>query len=515
MMDAVPLYRRPGFVATIGLGMAALLYFRVLRSTSEAATPPTFLSYLTLLLGLLAVVGLIIFIAYLLIWVRDAKQLMSAFFRLLILMLWAGTNILSLFNLASPTLRTVVTHLDVGLLSLLLVLALTAQFVLPVRETKDRLAVIRRLLGFLVGERGPMTFIRNGKAREAHEERLRRSPGVFLVDYSSAAVLRTDTQFTRAVGPGVHFTNRGEWRAESLDLRRQVRTTKGFELPAGEPIEMEGVNSLALTRDGIPISTDLTVTFMLDTGHTHEPREGRLASKPPYEYNPQAVERAVYGHAYGEVEELPWTELPLRLAVDLWREIVKEKTLDELINADKTTPSPLQEIKDQIQSRLTPNKSITQNENVEQPAGEERESNMLRSRGIRVLGIEGIDSIYLPDDVRAERMIRWREDWAGSIQEELEKAKDTVKQARQQGEAKSNETLLRELTTDLRQQLKEGKTPGKRDTLRLILGNAIRLCSQQGAVADGANLVIQLTEIHDELSTFDENCRDAGSRGVQ
>ena len=77
----------------------------------------------------------------------------------------------------------------------------------------QRMAVIRRLLGFALSERGPVTYIRDGKSIEAHEESKRVGLGVFLIDHSSAAVLRTDIAFTRAIGPGVTFTKAGERRA--------------------------------------------------------------------------------------------------------------------------------------------------------------------------------------------------------------------------------------------------------------------------------------------------------------
>ncbi|UCF61005.1 MAG: hypothetical protein JSV37_14795, partial [Anaerolineaceae bacterium] len=74
-------------------------------------------------------------------------------------------------------------------------------------------------------------------------------------------------------------------------------------------------------------------------------------------------------------------------------------------------------------------------------------------------------------------------------------------------------TLLRELTTDLRQQLRKGRTPNLRDTIKSITDDAIRLCSQPGLVSDRTNLVIHLSEMLDELSILDENCQETERRG--
>ncbi|MGH2628599.1 MAG: hypothetical protein ACRDHY_18335, partial [Anaerolineales bacterium] len=45
---------------------------------------------------------------------------------------------------------------------LILTLAIASQFVLPVRRASDRVASLRRLLGYLTGERGPVMFIEDG-----------------------------------------------------------------------------------------------------------------------------------------------------------------------------------------------------------------------------------------------------------------------------------------------------------------------------------------------------------------
>lgn len=512
-MDVLPLHRRTGFVAFLGLIITSGLYYWALRATSENFVPRSLLTDGILILGLFSVVILFLFIANLLFWIGEPQKTIAAFIRLFILGAWIPINAYLILGSASPIARTVLTHLDLGLLVLLMMISLTAQFVLPVREEGDRLAVIRRLLGFLVGERGPVTFIRNGEVREAHGERMRRAPGVFLIDHASVAVLRTDIQFTRPVGPGVTFSNRGEWRAESLDLRRQVRTTKGFTPPTGKPAKLDTVNSLAITRDGIPVSTDLSVTFMLDPGHSGDPREGRDATLPPYEFNKRAAEKAVYGHAYSEFEDLPWTELPLRLVVDLWRELVKEKTLLELIGRVNTDELPLLKLKGEITNRLTSPTVETREQDGKRRLEPSREFDVLQSRGIRVLNVGGMTSVYLPDEVHKERMLRWRESWAGGVQEALAESKEEVKQARHRGESEAYLALLRELTAGLRQQIGKGSAPNLRETLRSIVDDAIRICSQPGLVTDRANLVINLTEMMDELSILDENCQETERRG--
>jgi hypothetical protein len=335
-----------------------------------------------------------------------------------------------------------------------------------------------------------------------------------LVDHTSAAVLRTDTQFTRAIGPGVHFSQRGEWLAEPLDLRPQKRRARGHKPSTDQPPAPEGVSTQALTHDGIPIATDLSVTFMLDPGHRQVPRSGRREDRSPYEYNPVSAERAVYAHAYGEFEDLPWTALPLRLAVDLWREIVKTYTLEKLLGQDRGTIPPMQQIKARIETRLSSATVDVLDSHGRRVAQESREFQILAARGVRVLAVGGMTALYLPDDIRLERTRIWQEKWAGSIQSSLAQADEQVRQARRDGELKAGELLLRDLTRELAGELSSNRAPGRRDTLRLVLQSAIRLCAHHPELLDRSALSMQLTEVLRELETLDDDCRAVGSGGA-
>jgi hypothetical protein len=198
---------------------------------------------------------------------------------------------------------------------------LVAQFLLPVRRPRERQWAIGRLLNHMLGERGPVTLVRDGQALEAAGERARRGPGVLLMDHCSAAVLRTDLRFTRTVGPGtVAFTEPYEWLAASLDLRRQRRTLLAGPPTTGAAAGEQEISTLGITRDGVPVTATLQVIFMLD--RKSPLARGAISDPPPYSFSPQAIQQAVYGQVVQEAQDLPWSELPLRLAVDAWRELV-------------------------------------------------------------------------------------------------------------------------------------------------------------------------------------------------
>ncbi|NIS82669.1 MAG: hypothetical protein GTO14_21270 [Anaerolineales bacterium] len=504
-MNDKPLTRRRGFIILIGLGLIAIPYYLLISTSGESVHQPTILSSLGLLAGLLLSIGACGFILSLLMGTRDTRSWLTTFLRLLFFVVLVGLYLLTLIGMGTPILRTFLSHLGLALLTLLFMIILTAQFVLPVRARHERLGVIRRLVGFLAGEGGQVTFIRNGEVIEAQGERKRSGLGVLLIDYASAAVLRTDVEFTRAVGPGLVFTDIGERIEEAVDLRRQIRSVDGFVPPTGEAASLESVNSLAVTKDGIPVSTDLKVQFLLDPGEHVAPHEGRIATKPPYPWKEDAIEKSVYGHAFGEGEDLPWTELPLRLTIELWREIVKEKTLKDLTTFKDDGEPPLERIRADIFQRLVTPEDESQVDTTEPNGSNHREWKILQSRGIRVVDV-GVSYLYLPDDVHHERMEGWRQEWVSEIQTALADAQDKADRAAREGEVRACELLFEQLTGTLFDQILKGSPPNKRDTLRCILRDAVELCSQEEKIEEGANLTTHLLDIARELATLDKDC---------
>lgn len=393
----------------------------------------------------------------------------------------------------------ILQHLGVLLIWLLLLLTLMAQFVLPVRTWDERKKAIQRLLGYARGVRGPVTYLRNGVALEAGGERQRSGRGVLLIDHASGAVLRTKTHFTRAVGPGIVFSDPDEHLAEAIDLQRQLRSALGRSPQGGEAIATQ-----AITQDGIPIAADLSVAFILDPGHSGSPREGRHAHLPPYEFNPEAAERAVYGHAYHKEIDIPWTELPLRMAADLWREQVKNWRLAALLDPARSDPTPLERIRTQILAQLMP-LSKKEGTRVEAPS-QRREFEILRARGIRMLDVN-LTNLRLPADVHESHLQNWKNAWAGGVQKALSSAQQESLRSLRQGEFVAQQELAAELTSELRASLDAGERPSMRDTLALLLADSSRISLLGDPIHDTRALAPRLRQIADHLRTLDDNCR--------
>jgi regulator of protease activity HflC (stomatin/prohibitin superfamily) len=499
-MEKVSFHRRPFFILfVLTLFAAALAVFLFGRITDPGL--PGLVASLILLLAIPTLLGLILFtFRFAFSSTADPRATISTSIRLFLLFIWLLAHIQFISPVDdSIALQSALLLLDLVLITLIPVLVLTSQFVLPVGDLQDRLDAFLRLLGHTLGERGPVSFVRDGTAIEAVGERSRRGSGVIIIDYASAVVLRTDTAFTRAVGPGIVFTEPGEWLAEAVDLRRQEYHIKGSIPIAGKEHSPESLSSMAITRDGIPVSADLSITFMIDPGHLLEPREGRTADTPPYEVNLDAVERAVYGHVFSSYEEVSWEDLPLLLLVDLWREEMKQWSLNALLESDRSQIPPLEQITGAIRAQIVPSMTEAPSADRVETGQESRELGILNSRGIRVLDLNVMD-LQLPPEIQNERNLQWRESWAGEVQETLREATDRLRKNRELGEVEANLLLSRGITSTLLGQFEAGKRPDAAETLEMILTDAISLYEKRDLLPESSGMVNELEQITSKVS---------------
>lgn len=392
-----------------------------------------------------------------------------------------------LMLVADQPLRTLTTHLLIFLAAFVPALAVLAQFVLPVRQQSDRMAVVARLFSYVLGERGAVTYVKDGVPRAPAGERQRRGPGVIWVDHLSAAVLRTDADLTRTIGPGeLAFTEPGEWLADGLDLRRQRRQTTGQSENGSGAAD-------ALTRDGIPVSATLSVTFMLDRRTRVQRR--MIADPPPIRPAPTALQAAVYGQLVGESDGIPWSELPLRLVVDLWREFIKERSLNEFLDDQ-------QQVINQIEQRILKRLAV---ESDRQGGGPELR--VLRERGIRVLDIS-ITEFKLPEDIQEERLQAWYDGWSGPVRRQLAEAEALVRAAGRHGEAQASARLADRLTHKLRQQIRLQPDLSQRDSLILVLEDAAQFAAEDPKLAP---LATRIRDVLEQVKARDSDCMERGS----
>ncbi|HZJ23068.1 MAG TPA: hypothetical protein VFD54_07150 [Anaerolineales bacterium] len=248
-------------------------------------------------------------------------------------------------------------------------IAFFAQFVLPVRTFKDRQKIFSRLLTDLLGGHGPALFIENGVIKEHSGERMKSGPGVLWLDSASAAVTRSAVAIRQTMGPGVHFMESGEYIAGTVDLHIQSQMVgpKESDKPFDKKLDSQTDEEFhqiqdrrkqvsALTRDGIEVIPNVSVSFRVDTGF---PKEGQPGSRFGYrtgvtkkakaeeQKDKEAIRKAILGEginpnmqAGSPRHRVAWNQLPAALAVDLWREYAAKFTLDELFAPEQTVPAP-------------------------------------------------------------------------------------------------------------------------------------------------------------------------------
>lgn len=291
-------------------------------------------------------------------------------------------------------------------------LAILSQFVLPVQTMEERRRAFEQLLGYVFDWHGPIIFVKDGKVVGRKEELDRYGPGVALVDAVSAIVIEqahvrwlmgrpytSDEPHVRATGPGIVFLEPGERIVAPLDLRKQSRGSKG--------------EAKALTRDGIEVGAIIRVSFRLDPGPAQssaEAEEGIVErNRPAYPFNPTSAFRAVYGMAVGEKQPVDWTELPATVAVECFRNVMAERTLDSLFKP------------------IMPGDIYPYGDFVNEVTQAVKASPILQERGVSVIFVPVV-RFRMPPEVVNQRIRNWQARWKKAvIQEEVASASDRLR----------------------------------------------------------------------------------------
>jgi hypothetical protein len=322
-------------------------------------------------------------------------------------------------------------------------MAFFSQFVLPVRTLEERWMAFNRLRSYLGGKHGPAIFVENGEVQHRSQELRRRGAGVIVLDTASAAVLRNASAFTRAIGPGIVFTDQREYIAGTVDLHSQSRKigpidkdTDPFALQrkdesreAYQRREERRWETSGLTRDGVEVIPSISATFRLDS----KPGEGGSM----FGYNPNAVWRTIASEgidpgapADARSRRVPWNWLPVYLAADLWREYLRKFTLNELFTHPPSRASlepgdPRITVFEWIESLVFQRLTRPELENVNdigRPTGQmirSREYDILQNRGIRIKNIS-ISNLHFPASVEKELVQQWKANWLERAQQETE-----------------------------------------------------------------------------------------------
>ena len=272
-------------------------------------------------------------------------------------------------------LATMILDAVLFFIGLILWMAFFAQFVLPVNKFENRIRIFSHLLLHMSGGHGPAILVENGKTQADELERSRRGPGVVWLDSASAALLRKTTKFTRTIGPGVHFTDHGEYMAGIVDLHIQTQSIgledrdepfepkpESMSLEEYEAIQKRAAETRALTRDGIDVVAKLTITFKIDADPVigegpgsrfgyFEPKKGEENQHPVFKAVANEGVNPERSSSARELKTVAWNQFPAFIAADLWREYISRFTLLELFtNTGQEPPRAVLPTRSEIQT---------------------------------------------------------------------------------------------------------------------------------------------------------------------
>jgi hypothetical protein len=305
-----------------------------------------------------------------------------------------------------------------------------SQFCLPVTRLNDRMLAFERLLSHMLGTHGPHIFIQDGEKVERKGEEKLEGAGVVWIDAASAVLLRTPVEFTRAVGPGVVFTDPKESIAGAVDLHARGVTIGPWEdedpFAPRAPKEKEPdykvrqarrFETQTVTRDGHEVTAHIEVVYHIDANFGD--------NGTGFGYNALAVQRAVRSWPVltdstdgGVTSREEWERLPVYLAANLWREMVRKFTLDDLFKTSPNTAPMLPFLIDNIFQRLSQNTAPglgDEGQPISRIISQERIA--LQEAGLRVLSIR-ISNLHFKPEIEEELIKRWGTSWLRRAREE-------------------------------------------------------------------------------------------------
>jgi hypothetical protein len=268
------------------------------------------------------------------------------------------------------------------LFSFSLYLLYLLQFVLPLSwymSVKEGILLIfapafpslSRLVRILLG-RSTKGYVSDDLAQELPPSFETYSAGI-LPSYQSLAITK-GPKYERAAGPGYVRLFPGETVAQIIDLRVQKRSV---------PVQ-------AMTRDGIPIETSVSVTYQV---RMSERPQGAMV---PYPYDPEALFGVNYLSNYrSEAGVLEWGERIGRKAASILVSELAQYALDELYQPSHTAVSPRKRITGRVAQKL---------------------KSEFEPRGVTILGA-GAGRLKVPDEVVDQLINNWQTEWQRRISE--------------------------------------------------------------------------------------------------
>lgn len=156
-------------------------------------------------------------------------------------------------------------------------------------------------------------------------------PGSVVISSEEVAVTEVNGRFHRVLGPGRQFLGSLEYIYALIDLRKQERTAKDI---------------LLMTKDGIEVKADVSISYRISTG-------GEVPTRArPYPFDESAVRLAAYAETVlPRYKVSKWDEIPLITTRDIFAEIIAKFQLDDLLQPQIPSSDPYLTITRQLERR--------------------------------------------------------------------------------------------------------------------------------------------------------------------
>jgi hypothetical protein len=256
------------------------------------------------------------------------------------------------------------------------------QFVLPLpwyRSIKEGVLLIfdptfpyvSRVTRMLVGR--PLGMVTREEHVMALPASFRRYRAGILPSHQALALTR-GPHYGRAVGPGYIRLQPGETITQIVDLRRQSRTM---------PVK-------AMSRDGIPIETSVSVRFQVKRQATP------VNTTLPYPYDQEAIFGINYLSNYrSERGILLWGDRIIRSAASILVGELAQYALDELYQPDLASFSPRKRINGRMEQKLQAE---------------------FESQGVTIIDASS-GRLTVPQEVVQQLISNWQTEWQRRINE--------------------------------------------------------------------------------------------------
>lgn len=266
----------------------------------------------------------------------------------------------------------------------------------------------------------PHLLVKEGQIGESYQDMLLAKlggPGIAIVFNDSAVVLEQYGRRIRVAGPGTIFLRRFERIREVLDLRPHERTS----------------NVEALTKEGIPVETEVQVRFQLarDKNRPFPPPPGPPSPVYKWAWNKASqCHRLLTNLDEGWEVEGHWPTRVMGNVGSTLRALIADVELDKLIETYQPDRDPRRDLIEEYRGKL-----------------QEAALNF----GAQILDVRvGPIKPTLPQ-VEKERIAHWKTFWKAKAQKEEAKGKAEAIRERGSARAYAQLEIIRALTREFKQ----------------------------------------------------------------